>query len=301
MSNISLSTGLPDIVSVQKRVYPLLLTSIVSTQPTRLPVATAYGLKKEQEPDDASGWTKFKFRMDRWFSPVQSNKLKTEITNEAISDMNALGVSDTMITDHLADQIADDINQDLLDKLNKISSVGSSIAITSTDKYNLGRILYAEIHSSVASLESKTGVTGTYVVCGGAVYGLLLGTGWVSKVQGTNFALTNSGLIVVNDKYSLTDYVIVGVKKQIGDLELSSLVFSPYDIEGDGGLSYNLKATDYQSLNPVFGVMARYAVTAAPLGDEAEQLGAKEIDWDNITANQKSDLSVYQAVTLTIA
>jgi hypothetical protein len=92
MSNISLSTGLPDIVSVQKRVYPLLLTSIVSTQPTTQPIATTYGLKRKVSTPDSSGWTKMKFTLDRWSSEVQSIKLKTEISTEALTDMKALGV-----------------------------------------------------------------------------------------------------------------------------------------------------------------------------------------------------------------
>lgn len=301
MSNIAMETGLPDIVSVQKRVFPLLYSSVVSTQPTRQPIATVYGLKRKADPtvpDDGSGWTRYVFRMDRWSSAVETIKLKTDISLDAITDMRSLGISEELITDHLADQIATDINQDMLDKLNKISTIGAGVTIAAGDLYTQSRNLYAYIHVEAAKLETETGATGTYIVAGGAVYGMLLATGWVEKVEGTNYSIAKSGLIVVNDKYSNTDYFITGVKQQYGDFELSSLVFSPYDYDGLSGLSYQLVTTDPKSFNKVFGVMARYSMTAAPLNDNADSTGAKDIDWDNITVDMKSPLSVYQAVTI---
>lgn len=297
MSNISMVNGLPDIVSVQKRVYPLLYMGIVSTQPTRQPVATVYGLKRSVDTDDSSGWKPYKFRMDRWYSSVETIKLKTEISTEALSDMRSLGISELMITDHLADQIADDINKDILDKLDKISTVGDPISISSTAlEFDKARELYSYIHHSIAELETQTGCTGTYVVAGGTAYGLLLASGMVRKIEGTNMSICDSGVFVANDKYSTTDYVTIGVKKKFGETELSSLVFSPYEINGEGGLSYQLVTTNPDSLNPVFGVMARYAITAAPLEDNASQRGANEIDWDNVTADMKTKLSVKRLI-----
>lgn len=297
--SIDLSTGLPDIVSVQKQVFPLLFSSIVSTQPTSMPVATTFGLKKITTTQDASGWTKVDFQLDRWFAPVESNKLKTEVSIEALTDMRAIGVSDTMITDHLADRIADDINQDLLAKLALISTVGAAVVIAAAAKHIQGRELYGEIHAIVAGLEQTTGCTGTYAVAGGDAYGLLLASGWVSKVGGTNYSIAKSGLIIVNDKYSGAHYFTVGVKKKFGDTELSSLVFSPYDVDGSGGLSYLVKAQDPGSFNPIFGIMARYAVTAAPLTEDVTQVGAIEIDWDAITPGQRSALSSSHVLTIT--
>ena len=300
MSNISIETGLPDIVSVQKRVYPLLFLNAISTQPTKQPIATAYGLKRSvEQPDDGSGWRNFNFRLDRWFDSVSSNKLKTEISIEALTDMRALGLDETMITDHLADQISDDINQDLLAKLNEISTVGAGISVAAGEDFDQARNLYASIHIDVAVLEGKTGCTGTYVICGGDTYGLMLASGMVTKVEGTNYSIAQSGLFVMNDKYSATNYVTIGVKKVFGETELSSIVFSPYDVDGSGGLAYQLKVTDPNSLNPVFGVIARYAVTAAPLEDNAQQSGnVQQIPWGAITADHRSELSITHVVTI---
>lgn len=299
MSNISFETGLPDIVSVQKRVYPLLITPIVSVQPTSLPIATTYGLKRIADVNDGSGWTQYKFRLDRWYSQVQSIKLKTEITTEAITDMKSLGLSDTFITDNLADQVADDINIDILDKLSKISTPGTGVTISLTDDdYVQARNLYAKIHVDIAALEAETGSTGSYVVCSSRVYGLLLGTGWVYKVEGTNYSLAKSGIVIVNDKYSSSEYYTVGVKKKFGDFELSSLVFSPYRFdEQDGGLSYQLVATDTNSLNKSYGLLSRYAITTAPLENNAAQNQVYEIDWNALTADHLSKLSIKRVVT----
>lgn len=300
MTNISTVNGLPDIVSIQKKVYPLLYSDIVAVQPTSQPIATVYGFKKSLEADDGSGWSKMSFRLDRWHSQVQSNKIKTDITTEALTDLRAVGGDEDMVVGFMADWIADEINQDLLDKLSKISTVGAAITIPGAYEHEQGRALYGVIHRVVAELESTTGATGSYVVVNSRLYGLLLASGWVRKVPETNISEAKSGIIVCNDKYAVSDYFIVGVKEEFGSTELSSLVFSPFEFDGDepGALAYQVTAIDPKSLHQVYGVIARYAVTSAPLENNTEQTTIYDIDWNNLTPAHKSKLSVKHTVTV---
>lgn len=297
-SNIN---GLPDLVSLQKKVYPLIATEIVSVQTTTQPIATAWGFKRILDTDDSSGWTRYKFRFDRWNSELESNKLKTDITVELIQDMASNGLPQGVITASLADQIADDINKDLFSKLKAISTVGDNYTIDSgtTDKYVVGRNVYGIIHNEIAKLETSTGLQGNYVLCGQPVLTALLGSGWVYKEDETDtFFRTRTGIKVINDKYSTDPYFVVGVKKRLGDIELSSLVFSPFDFNASGAFSYVLEALDPNSLQPAIGVLSRYAVTTAPLEDNATQNAFMVMDWDNITDEMKTKLSTIHTVSL---
>lgn len=290
MTSISLSSGLPDIVSVQKRVYPLIFTAIVSEQPTTQPIATSYGFKKmPADADDGSGWTHYGFRLDRWFSNVKSHKLKTDVSIELLTDLRSLGLGEEVVIDNLADQIADDINLDIINALNIVSTNGAAINIDgSTSKFNQGRQLYAEVHAIAAKMETTTGMVGTYVVGGGLGFELLLGSSHAERVPDTNTYILDSGMILVHDKFASTDYVTIGVKKKVGEFELSSIVFSPYDYTqgSSDGLAYQVIATDPLSLSPVYGVFSRSAITAAPIGQN--QQGVVEIDWDNPGAIENS-------------
>ncbi|AGN30112.1 head vertex protein [Vibrio phage nt-1] len=295
---VSTSNGLPDIVTVQKRLYPLIFTEIVSEQVTKQPVATAYGFKAVSEADDGSGWTQFGFRLDRWYTEVKSSKMKTEISLETIQDLQALGVNTTIIAGSLADQIADEINTDIINALNGISTVGTALVLAGTTDFDKGQDLYAKVHVSAAEIEKSTGCQGTYVVAGGKCFGLLTGCGVVKKISDTVYQAW-SGLYIVHDKYATSDYVTVGVKKELGDYEISSIVFSPYvfDSETEGAIAYQYKGTDPKSFHSVYGVISRYALTVAPL--EETQTGAVEIDWDNLGAlANSSKLSYTHAVTV---
>ncbi|QIW90972.1 capsid vertex protein [Vibrio phage TCU-VP03-AIR1] len=296
---VSNSNGLPDIVTVQKRLYPLIFTEIVSEQPTKQPVATAYGFKAVPEADDGSGWTQFGFRLDRWYAQVESSKMKTEISLETLQDMQALGVSNSVIVDSLADQIADEINTSIIGALNSISTVGTALTLTGNNDFEKGQDLYTKVHLAAAEIEKTTGCKGTYVVAGGKCFGYLTGCGVVQRVGESDVYKAWSGLYIVHDKYATSDYVTVGVKKDMGDYEISSLVFSPYQFDqaNDGAIAYQYKGTDPKSFHPVYGVIARYALTVPPLEDN--QTGAVEIDWSNLGAlANSSKLSYTYAVTV---
>lgn len=296
---MSIVTGLPDIVSVQKRVYPLLFTDIVSYQPTTQPIATAYGFKlTDEQPDDGSGWRQFQFTFDRWQSEVESNKLKTEVSTETLQDMASLGLPETVVTDNLADQIAEDINKDIVDRLIKISSIGYDIIIDdSVSKFEQGRSLYGEVHTAIAEIEKNTGITGSYLVAGGRAFNLLLSSSFATKIDDHKYKLT-SGVILVHDKNAIEDYIVIGVKKLLGDVEISSLVYSPYDFEkGVDGLAYQVTSVDSKSLHPIVGVISRAAITAAPMN--SDQTGYMELDWENLdsTILNSSKLSVYHTIS----
>lgn len=298
--NIAFVNGVPDVVSVQKRAYPFIATQLVSVQPTQRPIATAFGFKQiSNNTDDGSGWSQVDFRLDRWYSAVETNKLKTQVSVEVVQDLQSMGISPAIITDNISDKIASDINQDLFKKLNDISTVGGAADVSSlTNDFDKGRELYSKIHSAASNLERVTGFVGKYILASSEVYGLMLGTGMVKQHIENHVGICDSGLFIIHDKYSsASDYFTVGVKATYGDIELSSLVFSPYEVDGSS-LSYEQIATDPNTLSPVFGVMSRYAVTTAPLAVNAQTEGANEIDWDNITDLQKSLLSTTHAVTL---
>ncbi|AUR85823.1 major capsid protein [Vibrio phage 1.081.O._10N.286.52.C2] len=296
---ISIGNGLPDIVSVQKRLYPLIFTHIVSEQPTSQPVATAFGFKSQTEADDGSGWKLLGFSLDRWFTNVKASKLKTEISIEAIQDLAALGMGDDIITTNLADSIADDINTDIITSLNAISQVGAPLTLLGATDGDKSWDLYTKVHVAAAALEKETGCHASYAVAGGDIFGMLTGSGYVSQIGDSSIYVSVAGLTIVHDKYSTTDYFTVGVKKDLGEFELSSLVFSPYNFDGefDSGIAYQQLAIDPSSFNPTVGVIARYALTVAPL--DSSQKGAVEIDWDNLGAlANSSKLSVTYDVTV---
>lgn len=289
--------GLPDLVSLQKKAFPLLFTKICSFQPTTQPIATAFGLLRSAEADDSSGWAPYKFTFSRWASPVASEKLKTPISVEALQDLGAQGVPQTIVTDNIAEQVADDINHDIILKLNYVSTedvTGLSVS-SALNEYEQGRVLYAVIHQKIAEIERTTGAQGAYVVCGGNVYGKLLGTAFLKKADDGEYAIAASGVLFFNDKYtSGTNYATIGVKKVMGDFEMSTLVYSPYEVDGTT-FSY-LEAIDPKSLSPVIGVISRYAITTAPLN--AGQTDYFSIDdWATLDANHRSPLSVKYAVS----
>ncbi|CAL9973049.1 major head protein [Vibrio phage D479] len=304
--SISTVNALPDIVSVQKRVYPLILTAVVSEQPTSQPLATAFGLTRTADTDDGSGWSSFNFRFDRWYTQVESTKLKSEISTELLQDMRAMGLDESVIEENLADEIADEVNKKILRSLDLISDSGTGITISAAlDKFNQGRNLYTEVHARVAQLERDTGCTGTYVVAGGEAFDLLSGSSLAKKEEGTNHWRMKSGLILVHDKYSAINYINVGVKKVYNDFEISSLVFSTYDYMGatsagvQAPLAYNVIGQDPNSLHPIYGVIARYAITAAPIDAPAGGQGVQEIDWTAFDATKfQSKLSVKSTVTI---
>ncbi len=297
---ISLVKGLPDIVSVQKRLYPLIFTDIVSEQPTTQPIATAFGFTAIKDTDDSSGWESWKFKLARWSAEAKSSKKKTEISIEALQDMVSLGLSEDVVVESIADQIADDINKSIIDALKSISSVGSAVDVSTLDsKFFKGRELYSSIHLEIAKLEKTSGCQGSYVVVGGDAFGYISGSGLATRIGDTDVYLLESGVKMIHDKYATEEYFTVGVKKQLSDFEISSLVFSPYNFDGkvDGGIAYQYMAQDYASLNPVIGVISRYALTVAPL--EEDQTGATTIDWDNLGAlANSSKLSTTVSVTL---
>lgn len=296
---VSIGNGLPDIVSVQKRLYPLIFTEIVSEQPTKQPIATAFGFKAIAEPDDGSGFDLFKFSLDRWAAKVTSKKLKTEISLEAIQDLESLGLSSDLIIESIADQAADDINGDIISALNGISSIGSAIALVGTTKFDKSRELYTQVHISAAEIEKTTGCAGTYVVAGGECFGLLTGSGMVKRLGDSNVYKAESGLYIVHDKYASSDYFTVGVKKAMGDYEISSLIFSPYNFDGvvDNGVAYQYETQDPKTFHPVYALIARYALTVAPI-DESHT-GVHEIDWDSLgSIANSSKLSYTHAVTV---
>ncbi|CAM0037119.1 major head protein [Vibrio phage K567] len=297
---VSIGNGLPDIVTVQKRLYPLIFTEIVSEQPTKQPIATAYGFKAIKDTDDSSGWEQWKFSLDRWSATAEATKLKTDISLEAIQDMEALGLGTDLIVDSLADQAADDINTNIITALNAISTLGTAVSVNSTTgKFNKGRELYALAHVEAAKLEKETGCQGSYIVAGGETFGLIVGSGMAKRIGESNVYKLDSGLKLVHDKYATSEYFTVGVKKEMSDFEISSLIFSPYNFDGEtgGGIAYQHEGQDPKTFNPIFAIIARYALTVAPL--ESDQTGASDIDWDDLGDKANSSkLSATFAVTL---
>ncbi|WVX87513.1 major head protein [Vibrio phage EniLVp02] len=291
------SNGLPSVVSVQKKYFPLLIDKLVSVQPTKQPIATVYGMKRVEAPDDGSGWRTLEFTFDRWSSEVAAIKLKTPITLEVVQDMASMGISIDVVTEHIADHIADDINKDIFDKLRKIASRElTPVQVDQTlDEYNQARVMYAKIHAAAAKMERETGMTATYVLCSTEVYSKMLSSSFVTKSEDETYAVANSGLYVVHDKYSAPgdEYFVVGVKKRVGDSEMSALVYSTYDVD-ESILEYANPTIDPDSLQPIIPVLARYTVTAAPL--ENGQRGLYVIDWDNITDAQRSQLARHYEV-----
>lgn len=203
------------------------------------------------------------FVMNRWTAAVRSRKLRCPTSLELIYDMERQGLDgNAAVEDLLATAIAEEINTDIVSKLIAISTkepLLSMVAYEST--YYIGRALIEQACVIAAKIQWYSSYPATYVVGSPTVVGAIKSSGQVDEdgyIKGT-------GLKLILDGKSLVDYMMVGAKYESEDDSLdgaSGIFYSPMVDEDDAG-SF-LVTADYSSLQPMVGMISRYALSAFP-------------------------------------
>lgn len=241
-----------------------------------------------------------KLALDRWKVELRTRKLKSEVTHEFIQDIKANGFDgEKMIRDMLATEIAEEINRDVMQKLQTVSTRhntdttknGIYYAGGTTDDPAKGRTMYRIVCEMARAVHSETSFEASYVLCSPRVAALLSSSGWMKG--DTNMAnlysgVLSDGLKVYVDPVTRFDYVIVGTKQNTGDMEnVGSLFYSPYTAtDGAGQFTF---AHAVEDLQPRIMAMTRYGLSVNPYtteGEDTEQVYAGD-DWNSLAGKSK--------------
>lgn len=249
------------------------------------------------------------FLFDKWQVPVGIRKLKTSFTVELMQDLEANQMnSENTVIDLLATVSSEEINKDIIQKLITVSSRYNIDGITQNGILSLaglqnspaqGRELYRYVCEMSAHILRMTTFSGTYVLASSRVVGLLASSGWMSESDNPlSEGRLHNGLEVYADVLSPFDYMIVGCKHQIGDMEsVGSLFYAPYT-EADGAGAYK-SVVDPGSFQNHMCIMNRYALSVNPyttsLDQEARQV-IKGDDWAKLAG--RSEMSFMMGVEL---
>lgn len=218
---------------------------------------------------------------DKWQVNIGSRKLKTEFTTELMQDLEANQInSENSVLDLLATVASEEINKDIIQKLITVSTRYKVKSITPDGVLSLVNVQEApvqarELYRYACEMSNQmlrtSSFSGTYVLASSRVVGLLQSSGWMEE---TDNALSEGrlrcGLEVYADTVTPFDYMIVGCKHMIGDMEsIGSLFYSPYT-EADGAGAYK-SVIDPNSFNHKVAIMNRYALSVNPYTVKANQ------------------------------
>lgn len=247
------------------------------------------------EPSEAS------LKIDRWKIEARTRKLKSSVTEEFLKDITASGFNgEDVIRDMLAVEISDEINKDIMHKLQTVSTRHESAglehgiysAASASDDPTKGRTLYRIVCEMARAIHADTAFEATYVLCSPKVAALLSSSGWLkgdTQMKNLYTGVLVDGLRVYVDPVSKFDYVIVGTKQSSGDLEnVGSLFYTPYLEVDDVGASM-IQTLDPKSLQPNYMTMTRYGLSVNPYttkdGDN-EQIHQGD-DWNSVAGKSK--------------
>lgn len=245
------------------------------------------------EPSDAT------MTIDRWKIEARTRKLKSTVTHEFLQDITASGFNgEAVIRDLLATELSDEVNKDIMHKLQTVSTRHASAGVDSgiyyaapaADDPTKGRTLYRIVCEMARAVHADTAFEATYVLCSPKVAALLSSSGWLKgdqNMKNLHTGILVDGLKVYVDAVSKFDYVVVGTKQSKGDLEnVGSLFYTPY-IDVDGAGNTLTTVVDPKSLQPSFMTMTRYGLSVNPYttkegdatqihqGDEWNELAGK--------------------------
>ena len=205
---------------------------------------------------------KTEFTINQWTAMVRTRKLKTDISIELLTDMASQGLDgDSAVEDLLSVAIAEEINTDIISKLVTVSikEKRATPYMFDTTEYFAGRDLVARACRMAAQVTLDTSFKPTYLLASTHVAALISSSGLVDdehRIVGTKMRL-------VVDTKTPVHYMLVGVKKQFDGLDtVSSVYYSPYIEEDEAGTF--MVAGDYESLQPVIGIINRYALSTSP-------------------------------------
>lgn len=230
------------------------------------------------------------FDFDKWQVKVGSRKLKTSFTTELMQDLEANQMnSENAVLDLLATVASEEINKDIIQKLITVSTRYKVKSITPDGVLSLVNVQEApaqarELYRYACEMSNhmlrNSSFSGTYVLASSRVVGLLQASGWMEE---TDNALSEGrlrcGLEVYADTVTPFDYMIVGCKHMVGDMEsVGSLFYAPYT-EADGAGAYK-SIIDPNSFQHKVAIMNRYALSVNPYTVKQDQDMSQVINGD---------------------
>lgn len=214
------------------------------------------------------------FNFAKWQVNVGSRKLKTDFTTELMQDLEANQInSENSIIDLLATVASEEINKDIMQKLITVSTRYKVKSITPDGVLSLVNVQEApaqarELYRYACEMSNQmlrtSSFSGTYVLASSRVVGLLQASGWMEESDNAlSEGRLRCGLEVYADTVTPFDYMLVGCKHMIGDMEsIGSLFYSPYT-ESDGAGAYK-SVIDPNSFQHKVAIMNRYALSVNP-------------------------------------
>lgn len=249
------------------------------------------------------------FNFDKWQVNVGSRKLKTDFTMELMQDLEANQInSDNSIIDLLATVASEEINKDIMQKLITVSTRYKIKGITPDGVLSLAGVQDApkqarELYRYACEMSNQmlrtSSFAGTYVLASSRVVGLLQSTGWMEESDNAlSEGRLHCGLEVYADTVTPFDYMLVGCKHMIGDMEsVGSLFYSPYT-ESDGAGAYK-SVIDPNSFQHKVAIMNRYALSVNPYTskvDQEENQTIKGDEWGKLAG--RSEMSYILGIEL---
>lgn len=236
-----------------------------------------------------------KFNLDRWSIDTKVRKYKTLATTELIQDLNANDIDgEAVIHDMLVTTLSEEINKDIMQKLQTVSKRHISTTTPegilnltgASDDPTFGRTVYRMVSEMAYEILSDTTFEANYVLCTPAIAGFLSSSGWMKgDPDMTNLytGILANGIKVYIDGVSEYDYLVVGTKQYDDELEsASSLFYSPFvDVDESG--SYTV-AVDPADFNNRIMCMARYGLSVNPYTAETDIDNRQIYEGDNWNA-----------------
>lgn len=230
------------------------------------------------------------FNFDKWQVNVGSRKLKTDFTMELMQDLEANQInSENSVLDLLSTVASEEINKDIMQKLITVSTRYKVKGITDGGVLSLVNVQEApaqarELYRYACEMSNHmlrtSSFSGTYVLASSRVVGLLQASGWMEE---TDNALSEGrlrcGLEVYADTVTPFDYMLVGCKHMVGDMEsVGSLFYAPYT-EADGAGAYK-SVIDPNSFQHKVAIMNRYALSVNPYTTSIDQTSGEVVKGD---------------------
>lgn len=239
------------------------------------------------------------FSIDRWNAPVRTRKLKTDVTVELMQDMESNQLdAENLVDDVLATFISDEINKDIIQTMITVSRRYKVSGVAPDGIMDLrsdmvaptqARTIYQYICDMAGQMQRSTSFNATWVLASARVCGLLASSGWMTfNDNPLSEGVLKNGLEVYSDATTSFDYVIVGCKHSISDLEhVGSLFYSPFTENDEAG---TIKVvTDPDSLQPKLMIMARYGLSVNPYTTKVgeDQRIIQGDDWSKLVGRSK--------------
>lgn len=287
-------------------------------KPGTLPLASEGNLQKSINRAVVTGQVRFKaeaapaeqyqrqdevisecnFSIDRWTAPVRTRKLKTDVTVELMQDMEANQLdAENLVDDVLATFISDEINKEITQTMIAVShrykttqsQEGILDLSAQMDAPGQARTIYQYICDMAGQMQRTTSFNATWVLCSARVAGLLASSGWmVYNENPLSEGVLKNGLEVYSDATTSFDYMIVGCKHSISDLEhVGSLFYSPFTEADEAGAIRVV--VDPDSLQPKLMIMARYSLSVNPFTTHLneDKRNVQGDDWSKLVGCSK--------------